>query len=187
MNVNAVKVILKGKVHFMMELRRAVMDDLPQIRAVYKEICRDMDRNGIQIWDEIYPGEAFGEDIENHRLYVLTQQKEIVSAFALCDSNSGAGCVKWENQNERAFYLDRLGVNVNYKRKGIGSLALQKATALAGSLGAGYLRLFVVDINQPAINLYLKNGFTKADGIYDEVIDEDLVLHEFGYEKKTTI
>lgn len=170
-----------------MELRRAVIDDLPQIRAVYKEICWDMDRNGIQIWDEIYPGEVFGEDIENHRLYVLTEQKEIVSAFALCDSNSGADCLKWRNQNGKAIYLDRLGVNVNYKRKGIGSLALQKATALAGALGAWYLRLFVVDINHPAINLYLKNGFTKADGSYDEVIDEDLVLHEFGYEKKTTM
>lgn len=171
----------------MMELRQAVMNDLPRIRAVYEEICRDMDRNSIQIWDEIYPGDFFEEDIRNHRLYVLTEQDEIVSAFALCDSNPGADFVQWENTGGRAIYLDRLGVNVNYMRKGIGSLALRKAAALAGALGAGYLRLFVVDINQPAVNLYLKNGFIKAEGIYDEVIDEKFVLHEFGFEKKTTI
>ena len=27
------------------------------------------------------------------------------------------------------------------------------------------------------------NGFVIADGVYDEVIDEELILYEFGYEK----
>ncbi len=27
-----------------------------------------------------------------------------------------------------------------------------------------------------------KNGFIKAEGVYDEVIDEDFILHEFGFE-----
>jgi ribosomal protein S18 acetylase RimI-like enzyme len=59
---------------------------------------------------------------------------------------------------------------------------LAKAREVAKTLGAEYLRLFVVDINEPAIRLYTKNGFTKAMGVYDEVIDDDLVLHEYGYE-----
>lgn len=53
--------------------------------------------------------------------------------------------------------------------------------------GAEYLRLFVVDINQPAIKLYMKNGFKRANGIYDEQIDEEIVLHEFGFEIKTSM
>ncbi|EFC99841.1 hypothetical protein CLOSTHATH_01950 [Hungatella hathewayi DSM 13479] len=43
-----------------------------------------------------------------------------------------------------------------------------------------------MDINKPAIHLYMKNGFEQADGIYDEVIDDDLVLHEYGFEIKTS-
>lgn len=39
-----------------------------------------------------------------------------------------------------------------------------------------------MDINVPAIHLYIKNGFIRANGIYDEVIDKDLVLHEYGFE-----
>ena len=50
-----------------------------------------------------------------------------------------------------------------------------------------YLRLFVVDENYPAINLYKKTGFEKVDGIYDEVINNDFVLHEFGFEIKTSL
>ena len=64
---------------------------------------------------------------------------------------------------------------------------LNEAIALAKDKGTKYLRLFVVDINEPAINLYIKNGFKRVDGIYDEIIDDDLVLHEFGFEIETSM
>lgn len=57
---------------------------------------------------------------------------------------------------------------------------LDKAKEVAKTFGAEYLRLFVVDVNIPATQLYEKNGFLKADGVYDEAF----VLHEFGYEIK---
>lgn len=59
---------------------------------------------------------------------------------------------------------------------------VEKAKEIAKSKGFDYLRLFVVDINIPAIRLYVKNGFIKAEGIYDEVFDDGFVLHEYGYE-----
>lgn len=61
---------------------------------------------------------------------------------------------------------------------------IKKAIAISREMGAEYLRLFVVDINKPAINLYRKNGFKKAGGIYEEFIDDGFVLHEYGYEMK---
>ena len=59
---------------------------------------------------------------------------------------------------------------------------IEKAKKIAKSKGIDYLRLFVVDINTPAIKLYEKNGFIKAEGIYDEVFDDGFVLREYGYE-----
>ena len=64
---------------------------------------------------------------------------------------------------------------------------LNEAIAIARYKGAKYLRLFVVDINQPAINLYIKNGFKRAEGIYDEIIDHNLTLHEYGFERQVLI
>lgn len=165
-----------------MEFRQAVLQDLPQLKKVYKEIIDHMNANEIQIWDEIYPCEFFEDDIKNNRLYVLFDHTEIVSAFALCNANSGEHAVTWKEQGGNALYLDRFGVNVNYLRKGIGSSMLTRIKEVAKTKGAAYLRLFVVDINEPAINLYEKNGFNRADGIYDEIIDDELTLHEFGYE-----
>ena len=165
-----------------MDFRLAVMKDLAHIQAVYKEIIEKMNREQIQIWDEIYPCEFFAEDIRNNRLYVLLDNDVVVSAFVLCDTNSGEKSVEWQDNQCKALYLDRLGVNVNYSRMGIGSLMLERAKEIGKELGADYLRLFVVDINEPAIQLYIKNGFIRGNGVYDEVIDDDLVLHEYGFE-----
>lgn len=130
-----------------MDFRLAAIDDLQQIKIVYKEIIKSMDDNQIQIWDDIYPCDFFEEDIKNNRLYILMNNNEIVSAFVLCDKNAGEKSVEWKCDCCKVLYLDRFGVNVNYLRKGIGSLMLRKAKETAKKLGAEYLRLFVVDIN----------------------------------------
>lgn len=167
-----------------MDFRLAVIQDLPQIKSMYLEIIKNMNKNQIQIWDDIYPCEFFENDIKNNRLYLLLENSKIISAFALCDSNSGESHIKWENRESSAVYLDRFAVNGNYLKRGIGSLMLTKAKETAKALGSEYLRLFVVDVNIPAIRLYSKNGFTQANGVYDEIIDEKCILHEYGYEIK---
>ena len=166
-----------------MNLRLANISDLSKLKAVYGNIIDNMNRNNISIWDDIYPCEFFSDDIENNRLYLLVEENDIiVAAFALCESNAGEGYVKWEDTHDKALYLDRLGVNVDYSRQGIGSMMLKHAITLAKQRNAKYLRLFVVDINKPAINLYLKNGFRQVDGIYEEKIDDDVILREYGFE-----
>lgn len=112
----------------------------------------------------------------------LCDNNVIVSAFALCNTNIGEKCVEWESKKNNVLYLDRLGVNVQYLGKGIGSLMIDKAKEISKGLGAEYLRLFVVDINIPAIQLYRKKGFSQAEGVFEEIIDENLVLHEYGFE-----
>ena len=167
-----------------MFLRLANKEDLPQLKSIYKKIVNNMNNNNLQIWDDIYPCEFLSDDIEKERFYVLAENNEIIGAFALCDSNDGEDYIEWENKHAKALYIDRLGVNVDYLRKGIGSVMLNKAAALAKDKKAEYLRLFVVDENEPAISLYIKSGFKKAYGVYDEVIDYDVILHEYGFEIK---
>jgi ribosomal protein S18 acetylase RimI-like enzyme len=164
-----------------MNLRLAKKNDLHQLKKMFEKIIDNMNKNNIQIWDEIYPCEFFQDDIENKRLHIITEDDDIVAAFALCESNDGEDYLQWKNAKEKALYIDRFGVNVKYLRQGIGGLMLKNAMELAKQKNAKYLRLFVVDINKSAINLYLKNGFKQVDGIYEERID-DFVLHEYGFE-----
>lgn len=165
-----------------MEFRLASMDDLEELKDMYRQIVKTMNDNNIQIWDDIYPCEFFENDIKDKQMYVLIDKNEIISAFVLCNSSTGAEHVQWNKDLCKSVYLDRLGVNIKYSNKGIGTLMIEKAKKIAKSKGFDYLRLFVVDINISAIRLYVKNGFMKAKGIYDEVFDDGFVLHEYGYE-----
>lgn len=169
----------------MMNVRLAVIEELSQLKKMYKDIIRNMEEHDINIWDDIYPCEFLAEDIKHNRLYLLTDQNEIISAFALCNANADSHQVTWSDNQAKALYIDRLGVNTAYLNKGMGLLTLEKASELTNNKGFDYLRLFVVDENIPAINLYKKAGFQQAGGVYDEVIDDDLTLHEFGFELKT--
>lgn len=167
-----------------MDFRQAVMQDLPQLKDMYKRIIKNMNEQNIQIWDDIYPCEFFEDDIKNNQLYILLNNGEIVSVFVLSDKNSGETAVEWNDNHAKAVYIDRLGVNIKYLKKGIGSLMLDKAKEIAKTLNAEYLRLFVVDINIPAIQLYTKKEFVKVNGVYNEIFDDGFVLHEHGYEIK---
>ena len=166
-----------------MDFRLANICDLTELKVMYQKIIDHMNRSGISIWDEVYPCEFFREDMERNRLHVLVGENHtIAAAYALYESNAGNRSIQWKNAADSAFYVNYLGVNVDFLRRGIGSEALKNAAALTRQKGVGSLRLFVVDINKPAINLYLKNGFLQAAGIYEEKIDEGLTLREYGME-----
>ncbi len=167
-----------------MTFRIANMQDLPALKSTFHAITEQMNKNGINIWNDIYPYEVFAEDISNSRLYLLTEGKTIVAAFALCKTSSGEKAVRWEDPDARALYIYRFAVNPIYSGKGYAKHMLQKARETAREKGASYLRLFVVDINIPAINLYVGDGFSQVDGINIERINNGPELREFGYEVK---
>lgn len=167
-----------------MEFRLAQMQDLPGLNTSYREVIEQMHRDGLHIWNEFYPFELFEEDIARKRLYVLTVGVEIVSAFALCETNSGEQAISWANPGGKAMYIDRFAVNPRYSGRGIGGHMLKYAGEMAKNKGAEYLRLFVVDSNLPAIRAYEKNCFIRVPGVYREEIRPGEFLCEFGYELK---
>ena len=165
-----------------MVFRLAEKSDLPQLYEVFGRIIEDMNRKGIEIWDEYFPCSYYAGDIEARSLYVMDDGGVIASAFALLPTTGGTDKVQWPHPDARALYVNRFGVNVDYARRGVGSAMLRHAAELARARGMDVLRLFVVDINAPAVSLYEKNGFKRAGGIYREEIDADFVLYEYGYE-----
>ena len=163
-----------------MKFRLARKEDLPELKIMYKDIVNNMYENGINIWNDYYPYEEFSNDIDNNNLYVLVDNNEIVCAFALFCSDNDYG-IDWSDKSSKVLYFGRIGVNIKYLRKGIGSIALNKAMDIARDRGYEYLRLMVVDCNRGAIEFYLKNGFNKVDGYYIEDIG-DSKLTEYGFE-----
>ena len=166
-----------------MNIRLANKQDLPVLEQMFNRIVAEMNKNNIYIWNEYYPFEEFENDIEQSRLYLLVDEHDICAAFALFDSITGAECFKWETNNTKPIYIGRLGVNVDYLRKGIGTRVIEEAITLAKQRQGEYLRLTVVKENIPAINLYLKNGFNQVDGVYNEYSESlGKTIQEIGFE-----
>ena len=166
-----------------MEFRLGAFSDLPALKAVYAKIVESMDEAGICIWDDVYPCEFFAEDIEKKSLYLLTDGGDMLGSFTLSDANDGADAVVWKYTCGKAMYIEKLGVNVAFRGRGIGAKLIGHAEQVCLAMGANALRLFVAQVNAPAIKLYEKSGFVRASGTYAEVIGPAFTLIEYGYEK----
>lgn len=169
-----------------MDFRLAEENDLEQLKAVFGKIIEKMNAENGRIWDDDYPCGCFAEDIKNRRLYVLAEEGVILSAFALWELEPGdeRNNLHWASDPAKALYFGRFGVNVDRRKSGLGSVMMAHAISTARDKGAEYLRVFVAEKNKPAQNFYLKNGFEKTDVIYDEALEGDFVLRQFGFEKK---
>ena len=164
------------------ELRQAEKNDLIALETMYRDLSQDMCKVGVGIWNEYYPYEDFESEIGNGELYVISIDDEVVVAFSLSDSMEGNKCFNWSQG--KALYLSHLGVRLDHRRQGLGTLAVECAMGLARENGCDYVRLSVVDINEPATRLYLNNGFVRVEGInkfYSELLTRELV--EYGYER----
>lgn len=163
-------------------LRLAEIDDLEELQQMYQAIVINMEQQNLQIWDDVYPCICLESDIRKRTLYVLTTASEIIGACTLSDHHIGEDQILWQMPKVAAFYLDRLGIKVQYAKQGIGSRLLQELQEVVKAQNGEWLRLFVVKENVPAVRFYEKNGFIKADGSFLERIDEEVYLQEFGYE-----
>ncbi len=165
-----------------MEVRLACVSNLPIIRELYESSIRDLNSKNIRIWDDVYPARCFEEDIAYGRFYLVFEDKALVSAFVLLESCKGERAVKWKDEGAKSLYLYRLAVRPDMLRSGIGTRTMRIAEDISRNIGAEYLRLFVVDFNVPAERMYLKCGYSRADGEYTDVFDGGVSLTEYGYE-----
>ena len=165
-------------------IRRAAFSDLPAVKEMYAALVARMDREGWSVWDETYPRDFVGKDIEQGQLYLLLEGDRLAGAFALPAHDNGEGDVPWEDPSAPARYLYRFGIAVEYGGRGLGRLALERIGELARGLGAGYLRLYVAHENEPAIALYRKAGFSQLPGTFGEMVLDGKRLFEYALEKK---
>ena len=169
-----------------MKFRLATENDIPKINIMFKFIIENMNKHNLDVWNDLYPFCEFENDVKNNSMYVFeNNNSEIIASITICDKTAGFRSFAWENKKAPAYYLDRLAVNVKFLKQGLGSKLIQEIEKIAKLDGIEYLRLLVVNSNTPAINFYLKNGFTQVKGKFKEYIKEQRTnMVYFAYEKK---
>lgn len=161
--------------------RPAVENDLPKLGSLYAAVVDDLHANGISMWDDVYPSSQLPGDVARGELHVVEDDGALAAAFVLRPVSEGPAA-PWERPEAPAAYLGRLGVHPERKRAGIGSFAVRAACDLARGRKAAFLRLYVVDGNDPARRLYERLGFSPVGGVLDDVIEPGFVLRERAFE-----
>ena len=167
-----------------LHIRRAEPSDLPAVKEMYAALVARMDREGWSVWDETYPRDFVGKDVEQGQFYLLLEGDRLAGAFALPSHDNGEGDVPWEEPSAPARYLYRFGIAPEQGGQGLGKQALGKIEELCGALGARYLRLYVAYENQPAMGLYRKAGFVQLPGEFGELLEDGTRLFEYAFEKR---
>ena len=167
-----------------LHIRRAEPSDLPAVKEMYAALVARMDREGWSVWDETYPRDFVGKDVEQGQFYLLLAGETLCGAFALPPQDEGEGDVPWRDSSAPARYLYRFGIAVEYRGKGLGKLALERIGELSRRLGARYLRLYVAYENEPALALYRKAGFVQLPGEFGEFLLDGTRLFEYAFEKR---
>ena len=74
-----------------LHIRRAEPSDLPAVKEMYAALVARMDRDGWSVWDETYPRDFVGKDVEQGQLYLLLEGEPFGGAFALPSHDNGEG------------------------------------------------------------------------------------------------
>lgn len=162
-----------------MEIRLAKQNDIEKLNILFKEVIKDMAKNKIYMWNEIYPFCEFETDILNKSLYIIEDENEIIGSFVLSDKNDpDFENIMWKC-NENWISINRLAILPQKQGKGYAKKAMEYIEDKSITNGYDSIRLTVYEKNKSAIALYEKYG-------YERVVNGTYYINEMmfvGYEK----
>ncbi len=144
--------------------RKADMADIDKIFCLVENAVRQMERNGIDQWDEIYPAkEDFIADVRKNELYIGEFHNEIAVVYALnkeCDAQYRNG--EWRYSGKDYCVIHRLCVAAVCQNKGIARMTLRYIENQLKCRGIKAVRLDVFSKNPYALKLYADSGYIQV-------------------------
>lgn len=147
-----------------LKIRKAKKEELDILKTIALKIVKNMNINGLQLWNDYYPAEEFKKLIEQEKLYICEENNNIVSFFALVDDDESSSNFKWKYDNSK--FLEMFAVNVDYLHKKYAQRILYDLFEILKLDGYDSIKLIVYDQNIAAISLYNKVGFKAVTGNY---------------------
>lgn len=139
--------------------------DLPAVMRLVGRCIEEMQRRGIDQWDDVYPGrERFGADVAARTLHVASAEGgRVIGVFAL-DEHQDVEYrdVPWAIEEHPVAVVHRLMVDPAEQGRGVARALMRFAEETATSLGYGALRLDAFTLNPYALRLYRGLGYRDA-------------------------
>ena len=154
------------KIEEMPELKisKAKIGQLIELKKIALKVVRNMNKNGLTLWNDYYPAEEFEGLINEGKLYVCEQNNDIIGFFALLDDDESSPNFEWKYK--KSLFLEMFAINVDYLHKHYAQRILFDLNEKLKKDGYESLKLIVYDENISAISLYKKVGFKFVKGNY---------------------
>lgn len=154
------------KTHHPLIIKKAAREDLPAIVDLFQRVITGMRTQGIDQWDEIYPGlDTHRQDIASGSQYICLLQGTLAAAFVLnrdYDPQYAQG--KWRYDVPFAV-VHRLCVDPELQGLGLGKKTMLSIEGLVKEQGIVSIRLDAFSQNPAALKLYEALGFERAGTI----------------------
>jgi len=151
---------------FIMFIRKAKLNDIPNIMLLVAEVVPLMNASGNFQWDDNYPNAGvFEKDIVLNQLWVAELADEIAGVAAITtDQEPEYAHVGWDI-SETAIVTHRLAVSPRYQGNGVAAALLAQAEKEAKSRNINVLRIDTNTANQATQRLFPKAGYVFAGEI----------------------
>lgn len=150
-----------------MIIEKAKIEDLEDIAGIYARCTEEMNKRGINQWNENYPNKKIVlNDIENGELYILKCKNEFLGVVAINESDPPFySNIKWSNREGKHLTIHRLAVNPANQKRGFGTKLMNFVYEFALDNQYSSIRFDANTSNTELIKFYEGLGYTKVDVI----------------------
>lgn len=156
-------------------------DDLPSILVIIREAQAFMKTQNSGQWQDGSPSEStLRNDVNNQRLYIAKDRKEICGVCALLNYDpdyahltTGSWIIK-----EPYIVIHRFAVSDKYRHSGIGKFMISEAEKLAKRQQIVSIKADTHEKNVPMISLLVKSGFEKRGEVLLENTKQRVVFEK---------
>ncbi|MGB7595314.1 MAG: GNAT family N-acetyltransferase, partial [Erysipelotrichaceae bacterium] len=142
--------------------RKAEMNEAKIIMRIINDAVANMERVGVQQWNDSYPTLAIiEEDIKSQTGYVLADEAGIAAYVCVSENQPKEYAdIKWEDTTGRCCVIHRLVVAVERQGQGIAKQLVHAYEKQAKEDGYSSIRLDTYSKNPISMKLYPNMGYT---------------------------
>jgi ribosomal protein S18 acetylase RimI-like enzyme len=149
-------------------IRRAKIEEIPEILELTNACAQHMTEGGIFQWNEHYPSRrAFVKDISRNELYILEEERKIIGVIAITTLIDQEYLpVQWLTETGKNLYIHRLAVHPDFQSRGYAQKLMSFAEKQAREKKYISVRLDTFSKNYRNQIFYEKRGYKKLGDIY---------------------
>lgn len=144
-------------------IRTAKRKDTAAVTTLYAAAVAKMQAQGLDQWDDLYPGEALlGQDIQKGEMFLLVEDNAVAAAVVVNgkqDKEYESG--RWAGAAP-ALVVHRLCVHPQYQKAGKAATLMRWVEKYAKAKGYASIRLDAFTKNAASLALYQKLGYREA-------------------------